>query len=221
MTRFSVRFISRAARLVSRFWAIFAVVVVFSGLLAGCNSAPTHTADKTIIIGGDFATSGGDASAGVPTQNGAMLAIEQEAKRGLPGGYSLKAQFEDDTVGGVHDPAQGVRNIQTLVQDPRVLAIVGPQNSSVARAEIPVANEAQIALVSPSTTSVELTDDASGAALLRRSNPQLHTFFRLVLRDDLQGSADADFAYHTLGARRAYVIDDDESYGRGIADVFA
>jgi branched-chain amino acid transport system substrate-binding protein len=173
------------------------------------------------VIGGDFATTGADASAGVPTQNGAILAIEQEAKRGLPGGYTLEARMLDDTVGGVHDPAQGARNVESLLQDPDVLAIVGPQNSSVARAEIPIANLYSVALVSPTSTSVELTDDSAGAARLRKANPNLHTFFRTVLRDDLQGAADAQFALTQLGVKRAYVIDDDESYGRGIADVFA
>jgi branched-chain amino acid transport system substrate-binding protein len=177
--------------------------------------------DKVIIIGTDLATSGADAEAGVPTQNGAVLALEQEAAQGLPGGYTVRIQTEDDTVNGVHDPAQGVRNVQTLLQDPRVLAIVGGMNSSVARAEIPVANVAKIALISPSATSVGLTDDSAGASELRSANPALRTFFRVVVRDDLQGSADADFAYATLRARRVYVIDDNEAYGKGIADVFA
>jgi branched-chain amino acid transport system substrate-binding protein len=190
--------------------------------ITGCAKSGQNAADeKLIIIGGDFATSGGDASAGVPTQNGAVLAIEDQAKIGLPGGYTLRAQMEDDTVGGVHDEAQGVRNVQALLEDPHVLVIVGPQNSSVARAEIPVANQAKIALISPTTTSIGLTDDAAGAAELRRDNPTLHTFFRTVLRDDLQGSADANFAFTRLHARRAYVIDDNQSYGKGIADVFA
>ncbi len=191
--------------------------------VTGCSSAGKTGGqpEKVVIVGGDFATSGGDATAGVPTQDGAMLAIEQEARRGLPGGYVLRAQMLDDTVNGVHDEAQGVRNVQSLLQDARVLAIVGPQNSSVARAEIPVANAAHMALLSPSATSVGLTDDASGAAESRRANPGEHTFFRTVLRDDLQGSAEADFAITTLRARRAYVIDDNEAYGRGIADVFA
>ena len=190
--------------------------------ITGCGkSSQNASPEKLIIIGGDFATSGGDASAGVPTQNGAVLAIEDEAKIGLPGGYALRAQMEDDTVGGQHDAAQGVRNIQALLEDSRVLAIIGPQNSNVARAEIPVANQAKIALLSPTSTSIGLSDDASGAASLWRANPELHTFLRTVLRDDLQGSADAEFAYATLRARRAYVIDDNESYGKGIADVFA
>ena len=201
--------------------AAAALAIAVSPITGCVKSGQNATPEKLIIIGGDFATSGGDASAGVPTQNAAVLAIEDEAKTGLPGGYALRAQMEDDTVGGVHDAAQGVRNVQALLQDPRVLAIVGPQNSSVARAEIPVANQAKIALISPSTTSVGLTDDAAGAAELRRDNPKLHTYFRTVLRDDMQGSADANFAFTRLDARRAYVIDDDQSYGKGIADVFA
>jgi branched-chain amino acid transport system substrate-binding protein len=202
-----------------RFGTVLALVG--ATLVAGCGqSSPSVSNDKTIVIGGDFATSGGDATAGIPTRDGALLAVEQEARRGLPGGYTFAAQFEDDTVGGVHDAAQGVRNVQALLEDGRVLALVGPQNSSVARAEIPVANQAMIALISPSATSVALTDTASGAADLRRSNPAFPTFFRTVLRDDLQGYADADFAFSKLHARRAYVIDDNESYGRGIADVF-
>lgn len=210
-----------AHRVFATILATTALAIAVSAITGCAKSGQSTSDDKLIIIGGDFATSGGDASAGVPTQNAAVLAIEDEAKIGLPGGYQLRAQMEDDTVGGVHDAAQGVRNIQALLEDPHVLAIVGPQNSSVARAEIPVANQAKIALISPSTTSIGLTDDASGAAELRRDNPQLHTFFRTVLRDDLQGSADANFAFTRLQARRVYVIDDNQSYGKGIADVFA
>lgn len=230
--------ISRTARFVSEMLSTFGtrrnrcattfiavslaiVTAVTSACFSSGGGSSTPSNDKVIIIGGDFATSGADTTAGVPTEDGALLAIEQEAKRGLPGGYTLRAQMLDDTVNGVHNDGQGVRNVQALIQDPRVLAIVGPQNSSVARAEIPVANAAKIALVSPTTTSVGLTNDASGAAALRRANPKYHTFFRTVLRDDLQGSADADYAYNVLHARRAYVIDDNESYGLGIADVFS
>lgn len=208
---------------------VAALLLSFVTQLAGCSesspggtSAPSQNgSDKTIIIGGDFATSGADTTAGVPVENGVRLAIELEAAKGLPGGYQLQAQMLDDTVNGVHNDAQGVRNIQSLLQNPRVLAIVGPQNSDVARAEIPVANQAKIALVSPTTTSISLTDDASGATALRRANPAMHTFFRTIVRDDLQGAVDAQYAYHDLHARRAYVIDDNEAYGLGIADVFA
>jgi branched-chain amino acid transport system substrate-binding protein len=190
--------------------------------IAGCgvHGNAGGTAAKTVVIGADFATSGGDAAAGVPTQNGVILAVEDEQKKGLPGGYQLRLDTLDDSVGGVHNPEQGALNVQTFVADPEVLAVLGPQNSNVARAEIPVSNAAKLALISPSSTSIALTDDASGARELRQSNPELRNFFRTVMRDDMQGAADAQFAYRTLGARRVYVIDDNESYGKGLADVF-
>jgi branched-chain amino acid transport system substrate-binding protein len=197
-----------------------ALLVAALTQVAGCNdSGRQGSTDKVIVIGADFATSGADATAGIPTQNGAVLAVEQEAARGLPGGYSIRIQTEDDAVGGVHDPSQGVRNVQALLQDDRVLAIVGPQNSSVARAEIPIAAQARIALISPSATSIGLTSGENANAINERS--RLQTFFRTVVRDDLQGLADADFAMHALHAKRAYVIDDNEAYGKGIADVFS
>jgi branched-chain amino acid transport system substrate-binding protein len=191
-------------------------------LLDGCgvHGNAGGTTAKTVVIGADFATSGTDAAAGVPTQNGVVLAVEDEQKKGLPGGYTLRLDTLDDSIGGVHNPEQGALNVQTFVADPNVLAVIGPQNSNVARAEIPVTNAAKLALISPSSTSIGLTDDATGARSLRQTHPDLRNFFRTVMRDDMQGAADAQFAYATLGARHAYVIDDNESYGKGLADVF-
>lgn len=194
-------------------------LVVFSAM-AGCGFHAEGPAAKTIAIGADFPTSGLDAAANIPTQNAVVLAVEDENKRGLPGGYTVRLDTLDDSVGGVHNPGQGALNIQTFVADPSVLAVVGPGNSNVARAEIPVANAATLAIISPSSTSISLTDDASGARELRQTHPDTRTFFRTVMRDDMQGQADATFAYHALGARRVYVIDDNESYGKGLADVF-
>jgi len=198
---------------------IVAGLVVFS-TLAGCGFHAGGPGTKTIVIGADFPTSGIDAAANVPTQNAVVLAVEDENKRGLPDGYTIRLETTDDSVGGVHNPEQGALNIQSFISDQKALAVIGPGNSNVARAEIPVANAASLAIISPSATSISLTDDASGARELRQTNPGLHTFFRTVMRDDMQGAADADFAYHALGARRVYVIDDNESYGKGLADVF-
>jgi branched-chain amino acid transport system substrate-binding protein len=198
---------------------IVAALVVIS-TAAGCGFHGSGPGTKTIVIGADFPTSGIDAAANVPTQNAVVLAVEDENKRGLPGGYTIRLDTLDDSVGGVHNPEQGALNIQTFIADPDVLAVVGPGNSNVARAEIPVANAASLAIISPSATSISLTLDASGARELRQTNPDLHTFFRTVVTDDMQGRADADFAYHALGARHVYVIDDNESYGKGLADVF-
>jgi ABC-type branched-subunit amino acid transport system substrate-binding protein len=54
---------------------------------------------------------------------------------------------------------------------------------------------------------------------LRRANPGINTFFRVCTTDSRQGSAAAQFA-RSLGFRTVYVVDDNETYGLDIANVF-
>ena len=68
------------------------------------------SAVTTLKIGIDLPTSGADASNGIPTRNGAVLAIEEANSKGLPGGNKLEADSLDDTTQGVHDPAQGAKH---------------------------------------------------------------------------------------------------------------
>ena len=87
----------------------------------------------TIKIGVDLPVSGADAAIGVPTQNGAVLAIEQANKNGFTGGtFKLEASLLDDAVQGKHDPAAGAQNVKTFIADSSVMAMVGQFNSNVA-----------------------------------------------------------------------------------------
>ena len=119
---------------------------------------------------------------------------------------------------GVHDPAQGAQNVRTFVSDGAVLAMVGPFNSSVAQAEIPITNDAGLVQISPSATNPGLTKGPA-AAKLRTSHPDANSFFRVCTTDDRQGAAGAQFA-HKLGLKKAFIVDDNETYGKGLADVF-
>ncbi len=203
--------------------------LVFAVALSGCttssktqsSSTPAPGASGTagtIRIGIDLPVSGADASVGIPTQNGAVMAIEEAARAGLPGGFTLVASTLDDAVQGVHDPAQGAQNVKTFIADATVLGIVGPYNSNVAKAEIPLTNDAQIVQVSPATTAVGLTKGPDAAAL-RASHPDSVAYFRVCSTDDWQGAADARYV-RRLGLHKAFVIDDDETYGKGLADIF-
>jgi len=173
-----------------------------------------------IKIGVDLPLSGADASIGIPTENGAVLAVEEANKNGFAGGaFKLQALVLDDAVQGKHDPAAGAQNVQTFISDPAVLAMVGPFNSNVAKAEIPLTNDAGLAQISPSNTNDGLTiGDAAKA--LRTAHPDVNTYFRVCTRDSKQGSALAQVAYQRLGFKNVFVIDDNETYGKGLADVF-
>jgi len=175
----------------------------------------------TIKIGVDLPTSGADASDGVPTRNGAELAISQANDKGgvtIAGKtYKLEMYALDDAVNGVHNPDQGVKNVQQFIADPAVLAMVGPFNSNVAKAEMPILNTAGLANISPANTNETLTKPEYGQTGTYRPTGKV-TYFRVCTTDDIQGPAGADYLYDKLNARKIYVLDDTETYGQGIAN---
>ncbi|GAC1303426.1 MAG: branched-chain amino acid ABC transporter substrate-binding protein [Vulcanimicrobiaceae bacterium] len=209
---------SRGAR------ARISLAALLASLVTGCASHSSSTTQgaagggDVVKIGIDMPVSGADASTGIPTRNGAVQAIEEANAKGAPGGVKFAAYDLDDAVQGAHDPGQGAQNTRAFVSDAAVLAIVGPFNSSVAKAEIPITNDAGLAQISPSNTSTGLTkgDDAKK---LRTSHPETIAYFRVCTTDDKQGAAGAQFA-KKIGFKKAFVIDDNETYGKGLADVF-
>ncbi len=203
------------------------LVIALVATTACSSSSPSTTSSQSLAtgasgpaikIGIDLPLSGADAATGIPTRNGAVLAIEETNAKGVPGGFTFVAYDLDDAVQGAHDPAQGAQNTKTFVADDAVLAMVGPFNSSVAQAEIPLTNDAGLAQISPATTNPGLTK-GDEAAKLRTSHPDVNAFFRVCTTDDRQGAAGAQFA-RKLGRRRAFIVDDNETYGKGLADVF-
>src|SRR5207245_4942400 len=116
------------------------------------------------------------------------------------------------------------KNGQLLANDARVLAMVGPLHDSVAKSELPVANAAGLTMVSPGTTNECLSQEPPDghcqglSARLRRSGP--NNFFRVVTTQLVEGAAGADLAFRTLGKRRAFVINDQTTFGLGIAATF-
>ena len=162
---------------------------------------------------------GGEAPNGVPTANGVALAI---AKNPVPG-FTVTINQQDDAVNGQHNPQQGAKNVQTLANDPTVIGVVGPFNSNVAQAEIPVSNAAGLMMCSPANTNPGLTKPWGGVdpVTLRPTNPTKIAYVRVATTDDLQGAAGADIAYNIAKATTAYVADDTQTYGKGLSDVFA
>jgi len=197
-----------------------ACAVAVAGCTQRSSTATGGTSGATIKIGVDFPLSGADATDGQPAANGVRLAVADANQAHLVPGFSIEADVLDDAVNGVHDPNQGAKNLQSFASDAAVLGVVGPFNSNVARAEIPLANSYGLALVSPANTNPDLTKGPTALAL-RRDHPNSITYFRVCTTDDIQGPAGAVYAYNRLKARKAYVIDDNETYGKGIADQWA
>jgi branched-chain amino acid transport system substrate-binding protein len=206
-------------------------------VLAGCGTSNNTSGSGSNGGGGDLGSctgsvslatdlpvSGSDASDGKPTQNGAQLAVDQANKNKVLGGCTIKFVPKDDAsvALGKHDPQQGAQNITELAGDASVLGVVGPFNSNVAKAELPIANKANLVMISPSNTNPGLTIPGSNPDYDTNSLRPTGTitYFRVCTTDIGQGKADAEVAAKTLNAKKAYVIDDQETYGKGLADQF-
>jgi len=193
--------------------AMLAVLAFIFGGGTGLGPQPARAA-QVVKIGVDLPMSGGEAPNGVPTNNGVLLAIDEANRAGGP--YMFQEVLKDDAVNGVHDPAQGAKNVQELVADSAVVGIVGNFNSNVGKASIPISNAAGVVQITPSQTNPTLTKGPDAAAL--RSKP--NNYFRICTTDDLQGPVAATYAYKALKARKVAILDDTETYGKGIADEF-
>lgn len=204
------------------------VVGVMAALPACGSSGPSPVAAATCVgtvaLATDLPTGGSDASDGVPTENGARLAVEQAAAAKVLEGCTINLITRNDSsvaLGG-HDPKVGAANLTELAANPSVLGVVGPSNSNVGEAEAPIANRAGLTMISPENTDPGLTipgsnPDVDTASL--RPKPAL-TYFRVCTTDIGQGRALAQVAAENLRVKRVFVVDDQETYGKGLAAQF-
>ena len=120
-------------------------------------------------------------------------------------GYRLGYWALDDSLGGAFSQLRARENAKRIVADRRVLGMVGPLSSFLAKVEVPEANLAHLAMVSPTTTSSCLTvadrPCSPTASALRPTGS--NNLFRISPRDPEQGKAVADYAASQLGLRRA------------------
>jgi len=203
-----------------------AAFFILSLSLAACGGSggSGSSTGGVIEIGTDLPVSGTDAAQGLPTQYGVDLAVSQNTNLGS--GYTLQVVHKNDEGASGADPTVGASNISALLADPKVMAVVGPFNSGVAKAEIPVATNAGLVLMSPTNTNPGLTKSqyaqANGInfAQLHPSGSQEY-YFRVCATDDVQGKVDAQIATGApINATTAYVVDDNTTYGKGLANFF-
>ena len=218
----------------SRIFALAMGIPLLLVLLAACGgtgttgTTPTAAANVVIKVATELPVSGAEATDGKPAENGAHMAVDEANAANFIPGYTLVFVPKDDVgASGTHDPTVGATNVTALIGDAQVAGIMGPFNSSVAKAEMPIANQAPIVLISPSNTNQCLTRRGADIGcvgpndLISTLRPTGKvTYFRVATTDDHQGGVGADFLYKTQGYKTAYVIDDTETYGVGIANTF-
>ena len=161
-------------------------------LLAGCHGGTTP-----IVIGaaGPWAR-----NVGAATRQGIELAVEEVNAAGGVRGRQLQVLMRDD--GG--DGARAAQIAKEFVDD-GVLGVIGHVNSgpTIAAAKV---YDGNVAMIATSATSPTLTGISPWV-------------FRVISSDSINGDMIARFAT-ALGRKRAAIIYENDSYGRGLAASF-
>ncbi|MDQ6919781.1 MAG: branched-chain amino acid ABC transporter substrate-binding protein [Candidatus Dormibacteraeota bacterium] len=190
--------------------------------LAACGGAAGSggsTIKGTITIASDYPASGGEASTGIPEQQGVAFAVSQHSNIK---GFKIVYKPYDDAVNGVHDPQKGAQNAADMAGNTQILGMVGPNNSNVAKAIIPILAPVPLAMISPANTNECLTKPFPycnpAPSELRKGST--NNYFRIAGTDDQQGPAMADYAYNSLKFTKVAVFSDNETFGVGVANNF-
>lgn len=170
----------------------------------GANSGPTNAGGDTIRVGVYGDLTGATSSFGQSTKNGIQLAFDEINAAGGVNGKKLEMLFEDDQ--GTPEKAKTV--IQKLISQDKVVAVLGEVASSNSLAAAPVAQEAKIPMITPSSTNPKVTEIGDYIS-------------RVCFIDPFQGSVMAKFAANTLGAKTAAILGDNSSdYSKGLTQFF-
>jgi len=182
--------------------------LVFLIIIAFLLFSTAHLFASEIKIGGVACLTGGAATYGASTKNGCTMAFDAvNAAGGVEIGgnkYLIMYIFEDDQ-GSAEVAANAFRK---LIDQDEVLAIVGSVMSKCTLAGAPIAQDAGVPTISPTSTAVQVT---------RTGN----YIFRACFLDPFQGAVVASFSYNDLNARTGAVIfDNANDYTKGLAEAF-
>jgi branched-chain amino acid transport system substrate-binding protein len=175
---------------------------------------------SSIVVGINLPFTGADAADAVNLRDGALMAIDEiNARGGIAGKITIQPLVKDDgtVAAGQYDPAQAATNTKQFVADDNVMAIVGPQMSGSGKAMSPIASEANLMMITPSSTNPDITDP-NFASQYRPAGKAI--YFRTVTTDAFQGPYMANYAAGMLNLKSVYILDDTGAYGEGIANSF-
>ena len=188
-----------------------AVLATALALAAGCKpsgesgGAGGGAAGTGTIKIGEFASlTGTEAAFGQSSHKGTQLAIEEINKAGGLLGRQLEHLTEDNR----STAGESATIVKKFISREKVVAVLGEVASGRSLEAGPICQAAGIPMVSPSSTNPKVTETGDYV-------------FRVCFIDPFQGKLLADFAKHTLKARKVAILSDVSApYSVGLADFF-
>lgn len=196
-------------------WMVLALAVamVMSMALTGCGENGGE--GETIKIGVNYELSGAVATYGQSSIDGVQLAIDEINAAGGVGGKQIELVQMDNK----SDAAEVVSVATRLMTEEGVVAVIGPATSGNFKAELPIAEENKIPVLSGSATANDVTVDYKDGEIVAGTTKEYA--FRICFSDSYQGVGMANYAFKKLGAQKVAVIQDKSSdYAEGLAASF-
>ncbi len=164
-----------------------------------------YSKDSEVVIGLAAPLTGDQAYIGNGVLQGAQMAVEEANSKGpVFGNTKIKLEPLDDQ----HNPTQAVLAANKLVSNPDAVGVIGHFNSSCTKAASAIYHEARVVQISPASTNPKI------------SRQGFDTFFRVCATDDVQAPIAAGFIFSKLHLKKIAMIDDQTTYGKGLADEF-
>jgi branched-chain amino acid transport system substrate-binding protein len=177
------------------------------GCAQGGNKQPVSENTKagdTIKIGGLAPLTGNVSVYGVATNNGIKMAVDEINKAG----GVLEKQIEYIVYDEKGDPIEAVNAYNKLVQDDKIIALIGDVTSKPTIAVAQKAVKDRIPMITATGTTADITKAGDNV-------------FRACFIDPYQGELMAEYAAKKLNAKTAAIIyDNGDDYSTGVADAF-
>lgn len=153
------------------FWA--GLLLLTAGTAVAADPQPGD-----ILLGMSTALSGPTAELGREMQRGVLAGLERANRRGGIKGRRLRLVTFDDG----YEPARTAPNMRRLIEEERVLAVVGNVGTPTAIASLPIANDHRTLFFAP----------FSGAGVLRRQPPDRYVInYRASYAEEIGAMVDA------------------------------
>lgn len=143
------------------------------------------------------------------------------------GNFTIKYTSLDDSSaakGGDWDGTVETSNANKAANDPDAMVYIGTYNSGAAKLSIPILNAACLVMISPANSYPGLTHAVAGVTATGEPGSYypggFRNYSRVINTDDHQGGASSEWAL-SLGFKKAYVVDDGQTYGQGIGRAWA
>lgn len=173
---------------------------------SGDNSSADSSASEEgdIIIGGLAPLTGNVSIYGIAASNGSKLYIDQLNASGGINGRQVKFVLEDEK----GDPVEAVNAFNKLVENDKIVALIGDVTSTPSLAVAPEAVNKNIPMITPTGTAAEITTAGDN-------------IFRACFLDPYQSEYLGKFIAEELGVKKAAALYlNGDAYSMGLKDAF-